>query len=227
MPPAPAAPTSEQELYERASALAGVPLGELAARFGRVAPPDLRRSKGFVGELVERVLGARGGSHAGPDFAELGVELKTLPVDARGRPVESTFVCTISLRAAGDLEWERSPVRGKLRRVLFVPVEGERERPVPLRRLGTPLLWSPSPEEEADLKFDWDELAGRIGRGEVESITGHLGRYLQIRPKAADSRARGRAFDADGAPFAALPRGFYLRASFTERIVRANFAVAL
>jgi len=218
-----AAPKTERELGLRAEALAGVTLGELAGRLGRPVPADLKRAKGFVGELVELGLGAPAKSRSGPDFADLGVELKTLPVDRRGRPVESTFVCTIPLLRVGDLEWEDSPVRAKLARVLFVPVEGERERPVAERRLGTPLFWSPSAEDERDLKFDWDELSGRIGRGDVESITGHLGRYLQVRPKAADSHARRRAVDAEGVAFAALPRGFYLRALFTERIVAAHY----
>ena len=221
-----AAPTTEQELAARAEALAGLTLAELAGRLGRPVPPDLKRAKGFVGELVELGLGAPAKSRAGPDFAELGVELKTLPVDRRGRPVESTFVCTIPLLSVGDLEWEDSPVRAKLARVLFVPVEGEREKPVAERRLGTPLFWSPSVDDERDLKFDWEELSGRIGRGDVESITGHLGRYLQVRPKAADSQARRRALDADGVAFAALPRGFYLRALFTERIVAAHYRLA-
>jgi DNA mismatch repair protein MutH len=203
-----------------------VTLAELAGRLERPVPLDLRRAKGFVGQLVELALGATAGSRSGPDFAHLGVELKTLPVDAAGKPVESTFVCTIALGSVGDVEWERSPVRAKLARVLFVPVEGERERPVGARRLGAPLLWSPSDEDERDLKFDWDELSGRIGRGDVESITGHLGRYLQVRPKAADSHARRRAFDADGVAFAALPRGFYLRALFTARIVSAHYALS-
>jgi DNA mismatch repair protein MutH len=223
--PFPAPLANERELELRAQALAGATLGELAARFGLATPPDLRRAKGFVGQLVERALGAVRSSRPGPDFAEIGVELKTLPVDARGRPVESTFVCTIPLRAVGDVEWLDSPVRKKLNRVLFVPVEGERQLPVAARRVGTALLWSPSAEDEADLRFDWDELSGRIGRGEIESITGHLGRWLQVRPKAADSHARRRAFDADGVSFAVLPRGFYLRACFTERIVRQNYAL--
>jgi DNA mismatch repair protein MutH len=221
-----APPASEAELVNRAAKLAGMALGELAARVGRPVPPDLRRAKGFVGQLVELGLGATSGSRAGPDFAELGIELKTLPVDASGKPVESTFVCTIALGSVGDVEWEHSPVRAKLARVLFVPVEGERERPVGERRLGAPLLWSPSPLDEQDLRFDWDELSGRIGRGDVESITGHVGRYLQVRPKAADSHARRRAFDAEGSRFSALPRGFYLRALFTARIVRENYALS-
>ena len=219
------APKTELELLERARAVAGLRLDEIARGAGVPVPIDLRRAKGFVGQLVERVLGASAGSRAGPDFAVLGVELKTLPLDARGRPVESTFVCTIPLVRVGDIEWLESPVRAKLKRVLFVPVEGERERPVAERRIGEPFLWSPSAEEEADLRFDWEELSGRIGRGDVESVTGHLGRFLQVRPKAADSRSRRMARDAEGVAFAALPRGFYLRATFTERVVRARFGL--
>ena len=67
--------------------------------------------------------------------------------------------------------------------------------------------------------------AGYIGRGHVEALTGHLGKFLQIRPKAAHSRARRVGIDADGAPFAALPKGFYLRPSFTGALLRRHFAL--
>jgi len=160
-----------------------------------------------------------------PDFEHLGIELKTLPVSLEGRPLETTFVCTIPLLQMGALEWEQSGVFKKLQRVLWFPVEGTRSTPVTRRRIGTPLLWSPSPEEAADLRFDWEELAGLIGRGRVEDITGHLGRYLQVRPKADHSRARRRALGADGSTFAALPRGFYLRTSFTARMLRQYFVL--
>jgi DNA mismatch repair protein MutH len=218
-------PESEAELLARARELSGLSIAQLAQRFSLPAPPDLRRAKGFVGALVERALGASAGSRAAPDFEALGIELKTLPVDSRGRALESTFVCTIPLVEIGEVEWLSSRVRRKLNRVLWVPVQGARQIPVPERRIGEPLLWALTPEAEAALRFDWEELAGIIGRGDVESITGHIGRCLQIRPKAADSHARRRGTDADGVGFAALPRGFYLRASFTSEIVRQNYAL--
>jgi DNA mismatch repair protein MutH len=221
----PTPPETEAELLARARALSGLTLAELAARFSRVAPPDLRRHKGFVGALVERALGATAGSRAAPDFEALGIELKTLPVDSRGRALESTFVCTIPLIEIGEVEWMSSRVRRKLSRVLWVPVEGERQIPVPQRRIGEPLLWSLTEAAESALRFDWEELAGIIGKGDVETITGHLGRCLQIRPKARDSHARRRGIDGDGARFAALPRGFYLRATFTSEILRLNYAL--
>jgi DNA mismatch repair protein MutH len=219
------APTSETELIQRARALAGEPLGNLAASFGIDSPPDLRRAKGWAGGLIERALGAESASRAQPDFPELGVELKTLPVDRRGRPCESTFVCTIDLGKIGEVEWETSLVHHKLARVLWIPIQGDRDILPKDRLVGEPLLWSPSPEEAAELRFDWEELAGIIGNGNVEQITGHGGRWLQVRPKAADSHARRRGRDDDGVSFAALPRGFYLRASFTQRILERAYVL--
>ncbi len=217
------APETESELLSRAHALAGLTLAELGQRLGVPVPADLTRAKGWFGQALERALGATASSRAAPDFEALGVELKTLPVGAKGVPCESTFVCTIDLSRIGDVDWTTSLVRKKLARVLWAPVEGARDIPVPARRIGTALLWSPSADDEDALRFDWEELAGIIGRGDVENLTGHLGRHLQVRPKAASSRSRRRGVDGEGASFAALPRGFYLRASFTARILAERF----
>jgi DNA mismatch repair protein MutH len=220
-----APPRSEAELCDRAAALAGLTLADLGARLGSPVPADLRRAKGWVGQLVERALGANAASRDCPDFTEIGVELKTLPVDGRGHPVESTFVCTIALHELREAPWLESRVRRKLARVLWVPVDGDRAIPVGRRRLGAALLWSPDAEQEALLRFDWDELGGMIGRGGIESLTGHLGQCLQVRPKAAHSRVRRKAIDAEGDLTATLPRGFYLRTSFTARILQAHYAL--
>lgn len=220
----PSPPSSEGELLARAEELGGRTLGDLAARFGEAAPADLRRAKGWVGQLVERALGATARSRAAPDFEALGVELKTIPVRRDGVPCESTFVCTIDLVGISSVDWEASLVKRKLSRVLWVPVEGERAIPVASRRIGAPLLWSPNAEELEALRFDWEELAAVIGRGDVDLVTGHLGRHLQVRPKAADSHSRRRGIDRDGVPLSTLPRGFYLRAGFTGRILARHFA---
>ena len=224
-PPPVRPPATTEELLTRAHGFAGLTLGDLAASLGAPVPADLRRAKGWVGGLFEAALGATAKSRAAPDFEELGVELKTLPVTLQGLPVETTFVCTIPLAAMAQVEWSESRVFRKLRRVLWVPVEGTRATPVDRRRIGTALLWSPSPEEERDLRFDWEELAGMIGAGRVEDITGHLGRYLQVRPKARDSHARRRGTGDDGVLISTLPRGFYLRTSFTARILRQAFSL--
>lgn len=215
------APRDEAELLARAREIGGLSIVELAEKLNVPLPPDPRRAKGFVGQLVERALGA-GGSQPAPDFAHLGVELKTLPVDRRGRVRESTFVCVAPLRDAAESEWSDSPVRAKLARVLFVVVEADPRIPRGARRIGASFLWSPNEEQEAILRADYEELMGRLGAGELDAVDARRGRALQLRPKGQDASVRVRAFDADGAPRLARPRGFYLRARFTRTLLAAE-----
>jgi len=211
-------PRDLDELRMRARGLAGCTLGELRARADPAAA-DRASGKGKVGQLIERALGASAGSRPIPDFPELGVELKTIPIDAEGKPRESTFVCTLSLADADRIEWVTSPVRGKLAHVLWVPVlEGEQAR------VGTPFFWRPNRDQEAALRADFEEIVGLIAIGHVEQLTAHTGRFLQARPKAAHGAVRTRAYGADDEPLEILPRGFYLRTVFTQQLLRDSVA---
>ncbi|WP_282177955.1 DNA mismatch repair endonuclease MutH [Vibrio nereis] len=217
-------PKSEAELMERAQNIAGITFAELAEEAGMLVPPDLKRDKGWVGQLLEWHLGANAGSKPQQDFEQLGIELKTIPISYTGKPLETTFVCVAPLIGVQGLTWETSHVRNKLSRVLWIPVEGEREIPLAERRVGSPLIWSPTKEEESQLKVDWEELMEMIVIGQVEQITARHGEVLQLRPKAANSRALTEAYGASGKPIKTLPRGFYLRTQFTAKILEQNFA---
>ena len=212
-------PRSVEELLQRARGLGGYTLGELGAKLGIEVPDSAARAKGLAGQILEKMLGATAGSRAEPDFVGLGIELKTIPLDATGKPKESTFVCSISLAAMADTDWERSTVWKKLQNVLFVPVEAASKTPLGDRRVGRAFLWTPNAGEEAALRHDWERLAEMIARGDVEQITGHFGDVLQVRPKAASGRSRRRAPDEEGAVQWTMPRGFYLRPSFTDQVL--------
>jgi DNA mismatch repair protein MutH len=177
------------------------------------------RAKGVAGQILEKILGATAASRAEPDFLTLGVELKTIPLDSAGKPKESTFVCSITLSAMADTDWERSTVFKKLSKVLFVPVEAASKTPLRDRRVGRAYLWAPNAEERLQLRTDWERLAQMIAMGDVERITGHLGEVLQVRPKAPHGRSRRRAPDEEGAVQWTMPRGFYLRAAFTGAVL--------
>ncbi|MCC3703762.1 DNA mismatch repair endonuclease MutH [Rouxiella badensis] len=221
--PALTPPEDEQALLARAESLAGYTLGELAERANLAIPPDLKREKGWVGMLLEVYLGASAGSKPEQDFPEIGIELKTIPIDAMGKPLETTFVCVAPLTGNSGVTWESSHVRHKLARVLWIPVEGERQIPLSVRRIGSPLLWSPSDEEDEQLRQDWEELMDLIVLGKVESITARHGEVLQLRPKAANNKARTEAIGEKGQPIMTLPRGFYLKKSFTRQLLARHF----
>lgn len=218
-------PSSEVELLDRADALAGRHLWEIAADHGVRVPPDLRRHKGWIGDLIERGLGAMAGGRAGPDLPELGIEIKTIPVSDEGKPRESTWVCKVPLERGELGEWRDSPVRHKLMRVLWVPIIGG--GPPGHRRVGAPLMWTPSADEEEALAEDWAVLSELISEGEVWQWRAHHGKALQIRPKAATRDDTVWVLDADSEWVRTNPLGFYLRARFTARILLAEARLLL
>jgi DNA mismatch repair protein MutH len=212
-------PRSIDELLGRASALSGAVIGDVLRGLGLEASHDPVRTKGSAGEVLERALGASGGSAQVLDFPELGVELKTIPVTAHGTPLESTYVCTLSLADADAQEWHSSWVRAKLARVLFVPLVGDHGTAWQSRVIGKPLLWSPTAAQEDVLRSDFDDVVGLIGVGRIEELTAHRGRWLQVRPKARDGSVRTIAWGSGGEAIATVPRGFYLRARFTGALL--------
>ncbi len=217
-------PASEAELLLRARALAGRTIAELAGLHALPLPDEPRRAKGFVGELVERALDVRPRPGvAGPDLPRLGVEVKTIPLTADGRPRESTFVCTLPLGRIERERWDTSAVRAKLARVLWVPIEHGPRVAWAARRVGTAWLWSPDVDEEATLRADWEAAQGLVARGGIDALDARRGAALQVRPKARSGRARVRAPGEDEVPTSTMPRGFYLRASFTARVVRTCY----
>ncbi len=218
-------PKSEAELLARAQSLAGLTLGQLAAIADKPLPASAQSGKGWCGQLLEQFLGASAGARPLPDFTHIGVELKTLPLNAAGLPKESTYVCTVPLKDNRHLHWETSWVRLKLQRVLWLPLEANTIIPFAQRRIGTALLWSPDAEQETRLKQDWEEHMDRICLGQLEAISARDGEVLQIRPKAAHAKVLCKTSGSDGAPTRTLPRGFYLRSHFTRAILQQHYAV--
>lgn len=208
---------------QRATALAGRQLAEIAGELGLTVPQNLLRHKGWVGQLLERALGADAESLPEPDFRAIGVEMKTLPIDRNGKPRESTYVCTVPLDASLEAHWKESWVCRKLSRVLWLPIEAEPDLPLSQRRIGMPLLWSPDTGETQALQQDWEELGDMIRMGELELITARMGNVLQIRPKAANSRVHCQSIGTDGETIITHPRGYYLRPAFTHAILQRHY----
>lgn len=214
-------PQTLEQLLSQAQSIAGLTFGELANELHIPVPPDLKRDKGWVGMLLERALGATAGSKAEQDFSHLGVELKTLPINAEGYPLETTFVSLAPLVQNSGVKWENSHVRHKLSCVLWMPIEGSRHIPLRERHIGTPILWKPTAEQERQLKQDWEELMDLIVLGKLEQITARIGEVMQLRPKGANSKAITKGIGKNGEIIDTLPLGFYLRKEFTANILKA------
>jgi len=220
-----------QELLAHANALVGARLSDIADGLGLPVPAGGLRSKGWSGQIIERELGTTeesGHSSArGPDFPALGIELKTVPVDRNGAPLESTAVCMIDPVVIAGESWESSTARKKLQKILFVALEvpearGQRKVvSVGDRTVAQVRLWSPSREEDERLRADFEHIVRdyfRVGRG--AELTGHIGELLQVRPKAQNNRDTRSAYDSTGQPVALGKMGFYLRPTFVGAILR-------
>ena len=179
-------------LLAHARALVGVTLAELADGLGEPVPVGLVRTKGWSGQIIERELGGGEPAVRGPDFASLGVELKTVPLGEDGQPLESTAVCQIDPIAIAGESWETSYARRKLARVLFVGLAVPSRAPsVGDRRVHSVRLWSPSPDEERTLRADFELFVREyFRRGRGAEISGHQGVALQVRPKGRNSADR-------------------------------------
>lgn len=211
-----AEPQTVTELLQRAQQIAGLTLAQLAEQCDFQLPKDFQKHKGWLGQLLELALGASAGSKAQPDFMALNIELKTIPINEAGKPVESTFVCAVPQKIA--VEWHNSLVWHKLRSVLWVPIEAKKA--IPERRIGQAILWQPSREQEQQLCEDWQELTEMLTLGQADKLTARHGQVLQIRPKAANSHVLKKAVDEQGHNTLIVPRGFYLRPSFTMEILK-------
>lgn len=209
-------PSSRRELMLRALALRGRTVAEVASALSIALPQSSIRGKGFVGQLLEAALGADLQAGVGPDFSGLEIELKTLPVSAALRPLESTFVCSIDMLVADRETFAQSRLRARLAWVLWVPIIAPRGTAVGDRVIGRARLWRPTPYVWRQLKRDWDLLMGTIGAGGTQRLTAHRGHILQVRPKGPSREARVLGLGPEGVQRVA-PLGFYLRPSFTAR----------
>ncbi|MCG5054729.1 MAG: DNA mismatch repair protein MutH [Myxococcales bacterium] len=210
-------------LVAHARSLVGARLADIADGLGLPVPVGNVRTKGWSGQIIERELGGTEETSHGPDFEAFGVELKTVPVDGAGKPLESTAVCVIDPIAIAGESWDTSHVRRKLCRVLFVALRVPgRGTSVGDREVADVRLWQPSATEEALLRADFELFSRdyfRVGR--AAALTGHLGQVLQVRPKAKNARDQRRAYDDEGRPVRIGKCGFYLRPAFVGAILRA------
>lgn len=218
-------PHSISQLLGKVEQIAGLTLGDLAAELGFKTPADLLKEKGWTGQLIEHALGASAGSLPEPDFPELGIELKTIPISYSGKPLETTYVSVAPLINVTGARFETSAVYKKLRHVLWLPILAERDIAPINRVIGNGFFWQPSPQQLQQLKQDWEELIEMIALGEVENITGHFGEVMQIRPKATNSKALTDAIGKNGQIIKTLPRGFYLKTHFTRQILAQQFSL--
>ncbi len=202
-------PKTIEQAIQRANNITGMTIAELAKALQIPLPHNPKSAKGFIGQLVEIALGASAGSNPIQDFPSINLELKTIPIKFNGSPAETTHICVAHLNNLCGLSFENSNVYNKIKQVLWVPVEGEKDIPIGERHIGQPFLWKMNDEEFKLLKTDFEEILEYIIHNDKENIPASIGVYMQLRPigKVDDKKQYG----------------FYLRKNFTSMLIQKYF----
>lgn len=213
------------KLLELCKQIAGITIYDLTTILNVTCPTSLKSNKGWIGQLIESYLGVKINNLPTVDFPHLGLELKTIPINIKTlTPTESTYICTAPINDI-NLHWEKSVVYQKLSKVLWVPIESSAKLNLYSRRIGKPFLWQPNKKQAMILKNDWYELTEILRIGKLGSLSAKYGKYLQIRPKAANCKVKLINYKTiDEEHIKTVARGFYLRANFTKQILAKFFA---
>lgn len=229
------------QILKKAQSLRGFTLDQLTEYLSINTPKSLIHAKGLTGQIIEVLLGANAKSLPIPDFPELNLEIKTIPITSNNIPLETTYICTAPLlpkvnlgsKASNNIDhtnyfdFKQSVVYKKLAHVLWVPIISPDKNKTINRTIGSAFLWQPSSLEFKQLQTDWLELTQMMFMGELEKVSSHFGEVLQIRPKAADSSITTTGISSSGDKISTLPRGFYLRKCFTQSILKNHIITAI
>lgn len=214
-------PQTRAELEQRLQNIVGRSVAELSQLALLQTPRNISSAKGYVGQLVELFLGAHAHNQSGPDFTQLALELKTMPVGFDLMPQESTFICSADLSPQRLIPFTNSALYHKLRQVLFVLILAPKNLSLALgeRRILGYFFFELKDEHLRTVETDYNEFQELLLGGHAQEINGTMGTIVQLRPKATSADEVVKVVDSEGNFNYTKPRGYYLRASFTRELL--------
>lgn len=209
-------PTDPASIERRARRLVGRRFGEVTDVASDAVMTGT--SRGSVGHLLERFFGLSINSDAGPDFAEAGVELKSVPMVKQGNThaaKERTYVTAIDYGTIARTPFEGSPLDTKTRHTLYVFYAWE-PPPTPIAELRVlrVLLHERDDLDELVVREAYEHVQRSVLQGRAhelsESDTWGIG------PATKDARARDITQPVGDRP--ARRRAFAWRPAYTTRL---------
>lgn len=213
------------EILKKAKSLRGYTLKQLTSYLEINHPESLLHAKGLTGQIIEFLLGATAQSKPLPDFPELNLEIKSIPIDINENPLETTYICQVPLlhkNTKNIYDFKQSVLYKKIFKILWLPIITNKNQDSTQRTIGSAFIWGPNSSELSLIEQDWLELTEMVQTGDIEKVSSHFGQVLQIRPKAANSSCVTNGIGESGENIKTLPRGFYLRTNFTKQILKKH-----
>ena len=215
------APENEEDLIKRAFSLTGKKIVELCEPFNKFFNEKSKKSKGYLGKILEMYLGASAGNLPIPDFPNLKIELKILPLNKNMLPKSNVKICYNSnMPTQSNYKWDSSIVKLKLNKVLWIPIEADSSIPLRERRICHPFL-SHLKDYENIIKEDYKNITYFLFSGKMEYISANLGKYL-ILQSISSNKNLTNYFNFDGDLIRTNFKAFYLKKNYLRKIIYEN-----
>ncbi|QJC29259.1 MutH/Sau3AI family endonuclease [Enterobacteriaceae endosymbiont of Plateumaris rustica] len=213
---------SEKILFLRASLIIGHSLNDIAKwlNYNNI-PLNLNKDKGWIGKLIELcLLGIQQKNIFNQDIPQIGIEIKTIPIDEKGNTINNTFICSFPLINKNILIWKKSKLYNKLSKILWIPIiTKSKNTPIGMRIIGNPIIWTPSKRDYKKIYNDWIELMKLLISGNIDYINHYNGTILLVKTKSNKNKLI-EIINQDNKIILTTPRAFYLKKKFTKTLLK-------
>ena len=185
-----------------------------------IQDPHVRR--GSFGNAVEEYYFKYDiNSDQNPDFAEVGLELKTTPL-RRGKnntlvSKERLVLTMIDYMTVVNEDFEHSHLLNKVNDVLLISYLWEPDKSPLDYTIELASDWQIPEEDIPQIKQDWNIVVEKVRAGHAEDISGSDTMYLEACTKAANSKVRRKQPYSD---IEAKPRAWALKASYMTAVTQ-------
>ena len=185
-----------------------------------IQDPHVRR--GSFGNAVEEYYFKYDiNSDQNPDFAEVGLEIKTTPL-RRGKnnalvSKERLVLTMIDYMTVVNEDFEHSHLLNKVNDVLLISYLWEPDKSPLDYTIELASDWQIPEEDIPQIKQDWNIVVEKVRAGHAEDISGSDTMYLEACTKAANSKVRRKQPYSD---IEAKPRAWALKASYMTAVTQ-------
>lgn len=210
--------TDEQSVVSYAEKLLKKTLRDVI-ELDSITSPKLRRGS-WGTTLEEEYFGIPSNSSPEPDFAEIGLELKSTPMKQRKNGYfvakERLVLHMIDYNSVVDEEFLTSSLMKKIGKILLISyVWNPNQDPLDYL-IEIVKTWKIPEEDLSIIEQDWQTIVGKVRAGKAHEISGSDTLYLEACTKGRDSR------DVRSQPFSDVPakrRAWALKASYMTHIL--------
>ena len=187
---------------------------------------DKSMKKGAAGMIVENLLGLKNNNRPEADMAEIGCEIKVLPIQKNRngeiKAKEPTAIQQINYCQVANEVWETASIRKKISLtfwVVYLAKENSRSLAQDDYVIVDFFLDHPADSESNIFRNDWEAIQKYINLGKADQLSCSMGEYIEPKTKGKNSNDLTDAPDGNGGLIKARRRAFYFKKNYTNKLI--------